>query len=96
MNRRNFLGALLGFAVLPGATTYKRIWRRQRGLLIPEVITISDISSPSREMLEFHEQILKYVVRSIAIDGEAFLVNGQPVNTESNWSHGHSTLTLRS
>jgi hypothetical protein len=38
VNRRGFLGVLLGFAVLPGATTYKRIWKAtEAGVLTPMV-----------------------------------------------------------
>ncbi len=38
MNRRGFIGALLGFAVLPAATTYRRIWKAtEAGVLVPEV-----------------------------------------------------------
>lgn len=40
MNRRNFLGKLLvagaGFAVLPPATTYSRIWKAQRYVINPD------------------------------------------------------------
>jgi hypothetical protein len=39
MNRRGFFSALakvtVGFTVLPAATTYSRIWRVQRGPIIP-------------------------------------------------------------
>ncbi len=44
MNRRSFLGALLGFAVLPGATTYKRIWKAtEAGVLVPTTPVPNDI-----------------------------------------------------
>lgn len=37
MNRRSFLGALAGFAVLPSAQTYKRIWQAtESGVLTPD------------------------------------------------------------
>ena len=36
MNRRNFLGALLGFAVLPSAKMYQRVWKAtQAGVVVP-------------------------------------------------------------
>lgn len=38
MNRRNFLGALMGFAVLPSATTYKRIWKAAESGLYRSIV----------------------------------------------------------
>jgi hypothetical protein len=58
MNRRTFLQSIAAFAILPSATTYKRVWRLNRsGLAVPFVLTVSDIPAPSDEMLRFYDYL---------------------------------------
>lgn len=69
MNRRSFIGnlagALAGFAVLPPATTYERIWRVQRPIILDPLFA-NWFEHPLREVY-YSEAYLK-AVRRLFID----------------------------